>query len=157
MNDQTLDILKACLIALIYLFIGRVVWVVSKELRGTPLAAPIPQTSPSGPQASSTTEQKRHRRWRITVREPRGLSDEPFLVSGELTIGRGGGCAISLADDTFASALHARLFLREDTLWIEDLGSTNGTTVNGVAISSSTQLRKGDMIGVGGTALGVDR
>ena len=49
-----------------------------------------------------------------------------FDLAEEMTIGRAAGCQITL-DDTFASQVHARVFRRDGQLYVEDLGSTNGT------------------------------
>ena len=45
-------------------------------------------------------------------------------------MGRAAGCHIALPDDTFVSQLHARVFERSGQVYVEDLGSTNGTYVN---------------------------
>jgi len=71
----------------------------------------------------------------------------------ELTIGRAAGCHVSVADDTFASSLHARVFGRDGTVFVEDLGSTNGTYVNGARLTGATVLRPGDQVQVGNTVL----
>ena len=51
------------------------------------------------------------------------------------------------------SQVHARVFDRDGTLWIEDLGSTNGTFVNGERSNERVKLRKGDRVQVGETVL----
>jgi len=71
----------------------------------------------------------------------------------ELTIGRAPGCHVSVADDTFASSLHARVFGRDGGVFVEDLGSTNGTYVNGARLAGPTVLRPGDQVQVGNTVL----
>ena len=78
-----------------------------------------------------------------------------FPVSGELTVGRSGGADIALAGDSFASSRHARIWAESGSLWIEDLGSTNGTTVNGRAVSARTQIGPGDRVQIGRTILEV--
>jgi pSer/pThr/pTyr-binding forkhead associated (FHA) protein len=60
-------------------------------------------------------------------------------------------------DDTFVSQLHARLFAREDKLYLEDLGSTNGTTLNRKPVSAPVEIRRGDRIQVGKTVFEVVR
>ena len=72
-------------------------------------------------------------------------------VGGELTLGRSGNCAIGLPDDTFASGLHARVFRRDGAVWVEDLGSTNGTHLNGGRLDAAQQLAIGDRLQVGST------
>ena len=71
-------------------------------------------------------------------------------------IGRDAGNDISLPDEA-ASARHATLELRDDEWWIEDLGSTNGTLVNGTRISKRERLRPGDEIAIGRVALRLER
>ncbi len=58
MSEQVLTVLKFCLLALLYLFLARVVWVVARELRGTPapatvVAAPAPEAAASRGASSS--------------------------------------------------------------------------------------------------------
>ena len=53
-----------------------------------------------------------------------------FPLGEEVTIGRAPGCSVALADDTFVSQLHARVFVRDGQPFVEDLGSTNGTFLN---------------------------
>jgi pSer/pThr/pTyr-binding forkhead associated (FHA) protein len=60
-------------------------------------------------------------------------------------------------DDSYTSSLHARLFRRNGSLWVEDLGSTNGTWVNAERIGSAAKLGKGDLLQVGGTVFEVSR
>ena len=61
-------------------------------------------------------------------------------------------------NDASISRRHALIRPSGDVLEIEDLGSVNGTIVNGSRITAATQLRNGDVIELGGTALtvGVD-
>jgi len=154
-SDGVLAILKFCLLALIYLFLARVVWTVASELRGTPApAAAVPQ--PAAPKAKAKVKAPR-RSWRLLVVEPPAASGRTFDVNGELTIGRAAGCGISIPDDTFVSNVHARVFERDGDVFVEDLGSTNGTLVNGAALHATLKLRKGDRIQAGQTVLETTR
>ena len=74
-----------------------------------------------------------------------------------LYLGRGGGCTVPLAFDTFVSQVHARAFDRDGALWVEDLGSRNGTFVNEQPVHEPTYAGKGARIRVGETVLEVDR
>jgi hypothetical protein len=148
MSEQVLTVLKFCLLALLYLFLARVVWVVVGELRGTPAVAPRPAPAPAAT--------RRRRQWRIVVRRPEANAGKDFPIEGDVTIGRGAGCTLTLTTDTFASQVHARLNERDSHLWIEDLGSTNGTFVNGKRVSEPVRLRKGDQIQIGETVFEVD-
>jgi pSer/pThr/pTyr-binding forkhead associated (FHA) protein len=76
------------------------------------------------------------------------------LLDDELLIGRHADGAGRLADDDEISRSHARISLdRSGFCAIEDLGSTNGTFVNGLRISGPQTLSVGDTIEVGGTTL----
>ena len=60
---------------------------------------------------------------------------------------------MDLGDDEFASAHHARVEPRRDGVWVEDVGSTNGTFVNGSRLDRPRKLAPGDVIRVGETDL----
>jgi 6-phosphogluconolactonase (cycloisomerase 2 family) len=87
---------------------------------------------------------------------PRGGSSQRLDVDEELTVGRGQPGLGSIADDTEMSRRHAR-FTRHasGSLIVEDLGSANGTLVNGRTIAQPTRLRPGDVVQLGGTELEV--
>jgi pSer/pThr/pTyr-binding forkhead associated (FHA) protein len=72
----------------------------------------------------------------------------------ELVLGRGRGCDVELDDNT-VSRRHARLRYRDGAWVIQDLGSTNGTRVNGRR-AGRCQLRPGDRVALGGLVLQVD-
>jgi FHA domain len=151
-SDGVLTILKFCILALLYLFLARVVWTVGSELRGAPVVAvPVPEPAPA------RAPSKARKMWRLVVVEPAATSGRVFEVNGELTIGRAAGCGISLPDDTFVSNVHARVFERDGDVFVEDLGSTNGTLANGTALTAATKLRKGDRIQAGQTILEATR
>jgi pSer/pThr/pTyr-binding forkhead associated (FHA) protein len=77
-----------------------------------------------------------------------------IFVDDELLIGRHAEGAGRLADDEEISRSHARLSLdRSGFCAIEDLGSTNGTYVNGLRIKGPQTLSEGDTVEVGGTTL----
>jgi len=157
MSDAILTVLKFCLLALLYVFLLRVILIVARELRGSgsltaappvPMAPPVPATANRSP---------KRREWRLVVVEPETERGRSYPIEGDVTIGRGGGCAVGLTFDTFVSQVHARAFDRDGTLWVEDAGSTNGTLVNSKRISQPTKLRKGDRMQVGETVLEAQR
>ena len=78
------------------------------------------------------------------------------LDSAAVTMGRGPGNDIALEDD-FASAFHARLEARPDGVWVEDVGSTNGTAVNGIRLTAPRKLAAGDIVRVGETDFRFER
>ena len=151
MSDPVLTFLKFCLIAIVYLFLARVVWIVARELRGTP--APVPAAPPTPAPARA----RKTKAWRLVLVEPKTEAGASFPVEGEITLGRGGGCTVPLAFDTFVSQVHARAFERDGALWVEDLGSRNGTFVDGTPVHEPTKVGKGARVQVGETVLKVDR
>jgi hypothetical protein len=88
---------------------------------------------------------------RLVVLQPRATKGNAHALVGELSVGRGLGNTIVIADDTFASQVHARVFRGSGGVWVEDLGSTNGTFVNGARIVAAAQLSAGDRIQIGNT------
>ncbi|GAB4445669.1 MAG: hypothetical protein Kow0031_28210 [Anaerolineae bacterium] len=74
------------------------------------------------------------------------------LVGNQVVIGREEGLDISLQDPE-ASRRHARVTWQAGQFIIEDMGSTNGTFVNGVQITTPQILNPGDSVGIGQTAL----
>jgi pSer/pThr/pTyr-binding forkhead associated (FHA) protein len=162
MSDQLLDVLKLALLALLYLFFARVLWAVWSEVR-TPTApraagprrpaTASPSPAPGGPQPAAPPKRRRGEVTRLTVLEPKSRKGQLVAISAELTIGRAAGCTLPLVDDTFASQVHARVFVSEGRVWVEDLGSTNGTYLNGTRVGPPAPLRPGDRLQVGGTVL----
>jgi pSer/pThr/pTyr-binding forkhead associated (FHA) protein len=86
--------------------------------------------------------------------EPADRKGQLFPIADEVTVGRASGCGVRV-DDTFTSSLHARLYRQDDSLWVEDLGSTNGTWVEGERIGGPVRLGRGDLLQVGGTVFEV--
>jgi FHA domain len=155
MSDAILTVLKFCLLALLYVFLLRVALIVTRELRGSAsMAAPEPAAAPVPGPAARTSKR---REWQLVVVTPETERGRTYPIEGDATIGRGGGCAVSLSFDTFVSQVHARAFDRNGTLWVEDAGSTNGTLVNGKRIAEPVKMRKGDTVQVGQTVLEAQR
>jgi pSer/pThr/pTyr-binding forkhead associated (FHA) protein len=73
-----------------------------------------------------------------------------FDIMDEATLGRAPTADVRI-DDSFASSAHARIFPRGQSMYIEDLGSTNGTFLNERQLRSAEQLRPDDTIRIGET------
>jgi hypothetical protein len=73
-----------------------------------------------------------------------------FSLGGEVTIGRDPGNEVPLPEDTTVSRRHARLRAADGGYRVEDLGSSNGTFVNGGRVTEAP-LRPGDEVSIGGT------
>ena len=86
----------------------------------------------------------------LEVRE-RGTS-RMLRISRGILIGRSPSAAIRLIDPT-VSRLHARIERRDGTIYLEDLGSRNGTLVNGKPIAREALLSPGDQVRIGSTEI----
>jgi pSer/pThr/pTyr-binding forkhead associated (FHA) protein len=82
-----------------------------------------------------------------------GTGDEIRLDSSPITLGRGQTNDVPLQGDEYASTRHARIEPRRDGIWIEDIGSTNGTFVNGIRLTRERRLAPGDVVRIGETDL----
>jgi pSer/pThr/pTyr-binding forkhead associated (FHA) protein len=151
--ESVLTVLKFVLLALVYLFLWAVVRTVLRELRTPALA------TDAGAAAVAPTPGRGRVRGggRLHVVEPPERRGEDIELDEEITVGRGGGCALLLADDHFVSTLHARVFRRGSDVWVEDLESRNGTFVNGKAITRPVRLKRGDRVQFGGTVVEYQR
>jgi hypothetical protein len=149
--DTVLLALKLGFLVLLYLFIWRIVRTASRDLR-LPQESFILAPSRQGGIAQAPPPVRSGRL--IVVKSPEldeGLDFE--LNSAQLTIGRGRQNDIPLPQDEYASARHARFEPRQDGVWIQDLGSTNGTYLNGARLERPRRLTPGDVVRVGDTDL----
>jgi FHA domain len=150
MSEAVLTVLKFCFLALLYLFLYRVVRLTLKELRAPALTAE-PAAAPAAAPPRRERRPEPRGALRLRVLEPAARKGETYTIDREVTVGRGGGCALVLSDDTYVSQLHARLFQQNGEGYVEDLGSTNGTYVNGKQINGVTRLKRGDQVQFGQT------
>jgi hypothetical protein len=146
-------------VVLIFLFFLRVVRAVFVEVR------------PAGPTRAQRREQRRaeeedqrplretrtRKNLRLEVIEPREREGTIYDLDGEVTVGRSNGCGIPTTYDSYSSTVHARLYRSGGQVWVEDLGSTNGTFVNSERISQPSRLAKGDLLQIGATVFEVRR
>jgi DNA-binding NtrC family response regulator/pSer/pThr/pTyr-binding forkhead associated (FHA) protein len=79
-----------------------------------------------------------------------------FEIQAEATIGRSPSCEIPLPEDDHVSRRHARFFVQEGQVHLADLGSRNGTAVNGERVSGEVLLQPGDRVQVGKTTVLVE-
>ncbi len=149
--ESTLLVLKIAFVVLLYLFIWRIVRSAARDLR-------LPQESMilSPQQASVLLAQPVARELgRLVVVASPALSGGKRITidTSALTVGRAGGNDVSIEADEFASSRHARFEARRDGIYLEDLGSTNGTFVNGERVTRERRLVPGDLIRIGETDL----
>ena len=123
----------------------------------TPAGGVVVQ-QPGAPEPMPTGRKARKRiPTHLKVISPKVRKGSKYAIESEITLGRGLHCTISLADDTYASQLHTRIYHRSDQVWVDDLGSTNGTHVNGVRVTRPVAIVKGDRVQVGSTIFEADR
>ena len=88
--------------------------------------------------------------------DERGSKLQSQRLDGPVNIGRGESCQIRVSD-TYVSAAHARIFNRDGSWYVEDLGSTNGTYLNQRRVTTASEVRAGDRVRIGKTTLELRR
>ncbi|MEX0791015.1 MAG: FHA domain-containing protein, partial [Actinomycetota bacterium] len=124
MPEAVLDILKYFFLFLIFLFLARAVKAMFLEISG-PRAA---KGSPVMPGVAAAVRPTSRAPEKMAVTAP-DAKPRSFDIGDELIIGRADKCHVVIGD-SYASQIHARVFRRQDAVYIEDMGSTNGTYLN---------------------------
>jgi len=151
-TEETLLILKIVFLVLLYGFILYVVRTATKDIGGASQESIILGASEAAALRAELGAQVGTKPARFVVLDGPGLKKGRTLeVSSMTVLGRDGHSDLEL-DDEFASSRHARIDPRADGVWIEDLGSTNGTFVNGERVTAE-RLSPGDVLRVGQTEL----
>lgn len=133
MPDIILALLRIIFLGLVYLF----VWQVARAI-GTHLGISV--------------RRKRKEGTRVLFVRSDSQRGQEVVVNDVLVMGRSVEADVVL-DDPYASEFHLRLVAQESGLMLHDLGSTNGTYVNGRRVTAPTPMRKGDTIQVGKTVM----
>ncbi|MEI6414247.1 MAG: VWA domain-containing protein [Pseudomonadota bacterium] len=115
------------------------------------MAAPTVAAAPESPRSPAG------RRVRLVFMNTQRRGDEVSLVLAPTAIlGRSASCALVISGDEEVSSSHARLMADGRRVVLEDLGSTNGTWLNGVAIRAPTPVTAGDVLKLGRAELRFD-
>jgi FHA domain len=135
----TLWLIRILFLALLYLFLFAVVRVLLRDLR-----------------AASRGRAELGRL--VVVESPRGEppAGAAFALDVIATLGRDVNNSV-VVDDPFVSGEHAILTYRGRSWYVEDLGSTNGTFVNGVQVEAVAPVGFGDELQLGEVRLRLDR
>ena len=154
---EALLALKIAFLVLLYLFVIRVIRSAGRE-RQAPSQDSMILTPAAAAAAGLGRPATRRKPVRLVVQRSPSLEegDEFQLNSAPVTVGRGGQNDLVLEGDEFASARHARIEVRGDGAWVQDLDSTNGTYVNGARVAGAQRLDAGDVVRVGETDLRVE-
>ena len=100
-------------------------------------------------------QRKKERTWNLSVeRGPKELRGVQIAVRGPVIVGRNPGADIVIGAG-YVSGRHARFSLMGQNLFVEDLGSRNGTAVNGQLVSEPVALKNNDVVNVGDVAIRV--
>jgi pSer/pThr/pTyr-binding forkhead associated (FHA) protein len=155
MSEIALLIIKVVFLALLWLFILSAVSVIRSDLFGKTVRAseqPQPQEleTPPPPPRKAKRQRGQPRVFTISQGNQAGLSAD--LAGGVIMIGRSADCQLIL-DDDYVSTRHARVVGAPTGIYIEDLGSTNGTYVNGQRITAPTTITLADTVRIGKTML----
>jgi len=152
MDEPLAVALKFGFLVVLYLFL---LWVVRSAMRdlaryGGSAAAAEPVEMPSpGRRERGTPDLRAGVSPRLEVVAAMGHQPGTTFDVGEgATFGRTSGADIRV-DDPFASSAHARIYDRGGFMYVEDMGSTNGTYLNGRQLKSAERLSMGDTIRIG--------
>jgi FHA domain len=150
--DEPLAVaLKFGFLAVLYLFLLWVARSAMRDLRryeGSSVAEPVETPNPvrsrrRGPDLRAGVSP------RLEVVAAMGYEPGTAFDLGQgATLGRSNGADIRV-DDPFASSAHARVFPRGDFMYVEDMGSTNGTYLNGRQVRNAERLKMADVIRIG--------
>jgi pSer/pThr/pTyr-binding forkhead associated (FHA) protein len=148
-----LTVLKVIFLGLLYFFIWRAFRSVVVGLR----PASGPRGMPPGPRPSRPARSDgKPPRELVVLDEKGGKGRTVRLGEGQLNIGRAEACQLQLGD-TYVSSFHARIYQKDGSWFVEDLGSTNGTYLNQRRLTAPAALQAGDRVRVGKTTMELRR
>ena len=155
MGELTLNLIRLGVIVLLWAFVFSVVGALRSDLYGTRVLS-----RNAGPARARDSRADRRRRKNVpthlvvTEGSLRGTSVP--LHEGGVLVGRNPECTLVLTDD-YASGRHLRIYPGADAWYADDLGSTNGTVVDGHKIDEGARLDPGAQIRIGQTVLELRR
>lgn len=157
MSEIAVTLIKVLFLALLWVFVLSAVSVIRSDLFGKPVTA-----QEASQRAVEQAAPVQHRKARKIKGTPRALTvtngsmvgTKASLDSGTVMIGRGSDCELMLTGDDYISTRHARVVRAADDSWyVEDLSSANGTYVNGQRITAPTTITLQDSVRIGKTIL----
>jgi hypothetical protein len=155
MVDQALLLLRVGVLVLLYLFVWRIARTAIRDVRGSSESMILSPGHGFDPQPAPVAPTKPATPGRLVVVESDILPIGAAVVldQPEVLLGRDPHAAAVLDGDGFVSGRHAMVRLRGGSPTVTDLGSTNGTYVNGDRIAAETALHEGDELAVGSTRM----
>jgi pSer/pThr/pTyr-binding forkhead associated (FHA) protein len=146
---------KVAFLIVLYLFVARAIRAVvidvfgpKAERRRTPAYTPRATARPAPARSPRRLPRE------LVITDASGRRTIPLKES--ITLGRAATSDLVIADN-YVSNVHARIYLRDGSYWLEDLGSTNGTYMNRSRVSTPTAIGPGDDIRMGKATLELRR
>ena len=136
MTGSVVLLLRLLALVALYAFLGWALWIMWQTLR----------------RASDTGGLSIVPRLRLEIRQKGQRPVSRFFTQPEVLVGRDSLSDVALKDKA-VSTRHARLSFHDGQWWIDDLGSTNGTRLNGERLAGATVLTSGDEIKCGSSRL----
>lgn len=160
MSELVLTLLRGGYLILLWLLVLAALSVLRRDIFGTKVTPRGPgrrrSSRPAGGAAPARSATGRTRPTRLVVTQGPLAGTTIPLGPSSILVGRSPSCSLVL-DDDYSSTRHARFFPQEDGWWIEDLGSTNGTTVGGRRISEPVPVPAGTPVRIGQTLIELRR
>jgi pSer/pThr/pTyr-binding forkhead associated (FHA) protein len=149
-------IVKIAFLVVLYLFVARAVRAVLLDVYGPRADRPAgrkrqKQRQPAPPKPARSARKMPKE---LMVNDLDGRRSVPLRDS--VTIGRAASCDLVVSDN-YVSNVHARIYAKDGTYWLEDLGSTTGTYVNRGKVSVPVAIGPGDEVKVGKASLELRR
>ncbi len=139
-------VLRFAAVLLLYAFVGVALYLIWRDWRAT--AAHVTRTRHTAARPLG----------RLVVVQGGGTDLAPgqtFALDVITGLGRGPSNTV-IVEDPFASTEHALLYRRDRRWWLEDLGSRNGTLLNGERLHAPAIVATGDEVGIGGARLRIE-
>ena len=164
MSELTVTLLRLGYLLLLWVFVLSAIGVLRRDLYGTrilnrrQLRAERRAAGPSSakPAATGSPVRRANEPTRLVVTEG-GLRGTTLpLGASAILIGRAPSCTLVL-DDDYSSSRHARIYPEAGQWYVEDLGSTNGTFLDGTKVESSMPIRLGAPVRIGQSVIELQR
>jgi FHA domain len=156
-----ISVLKYVFLALLYFFVFRAIRAVAHEVSGRGAGVRTVGTGDTRQLRQPATKAARGRSkgkppTNVVVKGEDGRKLSSLPLREVVQIGRADACHVRI-DDRYASQFHARLYPKDGSWYVEDLGSTNGTYLNRHRLSGSTEVHAGDVVRIGKTTIELRR